>query len=171
MPTEVRAAGALVLLFGLPVSRITALRHTDIHTDADGTTWLQMTEHRLLLPDAVAALLRAQRDRGTGTAILTRTNANGPRWLFPGGMPGRHAHDALYRALRTHLPVHLRRARSAALAALTAELPAAVLANLLDLNIHTANAWATYAQHDWTAYVAARTASRPRSLITNPPLS
>jgi hypothetical protein len=72
-------------------------------------------------------------------------------------MPGRPARDALYRALRKHLPVHLRRARSAALAALAAELPAAVLANLLDLNIHTANAWATYAQHDWTTYLAART--------------
>jgi hypothetical protein len=157
LPTEVRAAGALVLLFGLAVSRITALRHSDVHTDADGTSWLQMTQHRLLLPDAVAALLHTQREHGTGTAMLTRTNTDGPRWLFPGGLPGRPARDALYRALRTHLPVHLRRARSAALAALAAELPAAVLANLLDLNINTANAWATYAQHDWTTYLAART--------------
>ncbi|SDU12335.1 hypothetical protein [Amycolatopsis keratiniphila] len=44
--------------------------------------------------------------------------------------------DALDRALRTHLPIHLRRARSAALAALATDLPAAVL----DLNINTANA-------------------------------
>jgi hypothetical protein len=110
-----------------------------------------------LLPDAVSALLHAQREHGTGAAMLTHTDADGPRWLFPGGMPGRPARDALYRALRKHLPVHLRRARSAALAALAAELPAAVLANLLDLNIHTANAWATYAQHDWTTYLAART--------------
>jgi hypothetical protein len=43
--------------------------------------------------------------------------------------------------------VHLRRARSAALAALAAAV--------LDLN--TANAWATYAHHDWSAYLAART--------------
>jgi hypothetical protein len=35
---------------------------------------------------------------------------------------------------------------------LAAELPDAVLAN-----IHTANAWATYAQHDWTTYLGART--------------
>lgn len=156
LPTQVRAAGALVLLFGLPISRITALQHVDVHTDADGTTWLQMTQHRLLLPDAVAALLHAQREHGTGTAMLTHTDTDGPRWLFPGGLPGRPARDALYRALRTHLPVHLRRARSAALAA---ELPAAVLANLLDLNINTANAWATYAQHDWSAYLAARAVS------------
>ncbi|WP_030104960.1 hypothetical protein [Actinoalloteichus caeruleus] len=75
-----------------------------------------MTQHRLLLPDAVAALLHTQREHGTGAAMLTRTDTDGPRWLFPGGLPGRPARDALYRALRKHLPVHLRRARSAALA-------------------------------------------------------
>lgn len=75
----------------------------------------------------------------------------------PGGLPGRPARDALYRALRPHLPIHLHRARSAALAALATDLPAAVLANLLDLNINTANAWAVYAQYDWTTYLAART--------------
>jgi len=154
LPTDVRAAGALVLLFGLPVSRITTLQRHDIHTAPDGTTWLQMTHHRLLLPAAVAALLREQLDHGTGAAMLARDQH---RWLFPGGLPGRPARDGLYRALRAHLPVHLRRARSAALAALAADIPAAVLADLLDLNINTAITWANYAQHDWTAYLHART--------------
>lgn len=157
LPTAVRAAGTLVLLFGLPVSRITTLRHHDIHTEPDGTTWLQMTHHRLPLPTAVAALLRDQRDHGTGAAMLARDEH---QWLFPGGLPGRPARDGLYRALRAHLPVHLRRARSAALAALAADIPAAVLAQLLDLNINTAITWANYAQHDWTAYLHARTTTR-----------
>lgn len=55
-------------------------------------------------------------------------------------------------------------ARSTALAALAADLPAAVLAHLLDININTALAWASYAQTDWTAYLTAavepRTAAR-----------
>jgi hypothetical protein len=51
----------------------------------------------------------------------------------------------------------------AALAALAAELPAAVLAKLLNLNINTANAWAAYAQHDWTTYLTTRTRSRGRT--------
>ena len=106
---------------------------------------------------AIAVLLHAQREHGTSTALLTHTDADQPRWLFPGGLPGRPARDALYRALRTHLPIHLHGARSAALAALATDLPAAVLANLLDLNINTANAWAVYAQYDWTTYLAART--------------
>jgi hypothetical protein len=161
LPTAVRAAGALVLLFGLPVSRITTLRHHDIRTDPDGNDWLQMADHQLLIPAAVATLLHHQREHGTGTATLTqRTTTVEHLWLFPGGLPGRPARDGLYRALRAHLPVHLRRARSAALAALAADIPAAVLAQLLDLNINTAINWANYAQHDWTAYLHARTTTR-----------
>jgi hypothetical protein len=156
LPTDVRAAGALVLLFGLPVSRITTLQHHDINIDPDGTNWLQMAHHQLPLPAAVAALLRDQRDHDTGAAILARDQH---RWLFPGGLPGRPARDSLYRTLHAHLPVHLHRARSAALAALATDIPAAVLAHLLDLNINTAIAWANYAQHDWSTYLAARTTS------------
>jgi hypothetical protein len=115
--------------------------------------------HKLLIPTAVAALLSAQREHGTGAAMLARTTPDRDRWLFPGGLPGRPARDALYRALRKHLPVHLRRARSAALAALAADLPAAVLAQLLDLNINATIAWANYAQRDWGDYLAARVAS------------
>jgi len=35
-----------------------------------------------------------------------------------------------------------------------------VLAHLLDINIHTANAWANHASYDWTSYLAARTGRR-----------
>ncbi|MGH3608372.1 MAG: hypothetical protein ACRDRD_09850 [Pseudonocardiaceae bacterium] len=119
-----------------------------------------MADHRLLLPAAVATLLHHQREHGTGTAVLTRATTVEHRWLFPGGLPGRPARDGLYRALHAHLPVHLRRARSAALAALAADIPAAVLAQLLDLNINTAINWANYAQHDWSTYLATRTNSR-----------
>lgn len=82
-----RAAGALVRLFGHPVSRITALRHDDIHTDADGTSWLQMTHHRLLLPDAVAALPHAQCQHGTGAAMLARASSDGTRGCSPAACP------------------------------------------------------------------------------------
>jgi hypothetical protein len=46
----VRAGGALVLLYGLPVSRVTAVRHSDLHTDTKNRTWLQVGERRLRLP-------------------------------------------------------------------------------------------------------------------------
>jgi hypothetical protein len=54
-----------------------------------------------------------------------------------------------------------------ALAALAADLPAAILADLLDININTALAWSTYAQTDWAAYLAARTRSESTRMFTS----
>ena len=39
--------------------------------------------------------------------------------------------------------------------ALAADLPAAILADLLGLHINTAVRWATYARRDWADYLAA----------------
>lgn len=159
LPPRVRAAGALVLLFGLPVSRITALRHTDIPTDADGTSWLQMTtQHRQLLPDADAALLHTQLEHGTGTAMLTRTDADSPRWLFPGGLPGRPGRGTLYRALRTYLrppPPRPQRRPGRRTPRSRPRQPAR------PQHQHRRRL-ATYAQHDWTTYLAARSRPGPR---------
>ncbi|WP_280255706.1 hypothetical protein [Nocardia wallacei] len=157
LPTAVRAAGALVLLYGLPVSKVATLQHHDIHTDTHHRLWLHHGSHELRLPPAVAALVLAQRDLPITVAAVNRNHPDDPKWLFSGGFPGRPARDSLYRRLRDHLHIHLRRARSAALAHLAGEIPAAVLAQLLDLNINTALAWANYAQNDWTTYLAART--------------
>jgi len=52
-----------------------------------------------------------------------------------------------------------RAARAAAFVALAADLPAPVLADLLDVHIHTALKWARHAQRDWTTYITARAAS------------
>ncbi|MFE0028131.1 hypothetical protein [Amycolatopsis sp. NPDC059021] len=156
LPRAVRAAGKLVLLYGLPVSRVATLQHDDIHTDTNQRVWLRYGDHQFRLPPAVATVVLAQRDHASTVSAIGRSHPNGVGWLFPGGFPGRPARDTLYRGLRNHLQIHLRRARSAALASLAGELPAAVLAHLLDLNINTALAWATYAQTDWTSYLAAR---------------
>lgn len=52
--------------------------------------------------------------------------------------------------------IHTRRARTAALIALAAELPAPVLADLLEIHIHTALKWARHAQRDWSTYLSVR---------------
>ncbi|MFD4460077.1 hypothetical protein [Nocardia sp. NPDC058480] len=157
LPTAVRAAGALVLLYGLPLSKVAALQHHHIHIDTRQRVWLHYGRHQLRLPPAVATLVLTQREHPTVIAAVNRDYPNNKKWLFPGGSPGQHARDSLYRGLRNHLHVHLRRARSAALAHLASEIPAAVLAELLDLHIDTALAWSNYAQNEWSAYVAART--------------
>jgi hypothetical protein len=43
---------------------------------------------------------------------------------------------------------------------LAAELPAPVLAEMLDIHINTALQWATIGQQDWASYLAARIESK-----------
>jgi hypothetical protein len=62
------------------------------------------------------------------------------RWLFPGLVPGRPtANHALTTRLSRH-DINVRIARNGALAALAADLPAAVLADLLGMHINTSRA-------------------------------
>lgn len=158
LPLEARAAGALVLLYGLSVRRVSSL-HAD-HLDTDGdATYLRLGQHKLLLPPAVASLLRRQQTQATSVSVIHRSVDAGPGWLFPGGFPGRPARDAIYRKLRAYGIPHARRARSAALITLAAELPPPILAELLDLNINTAVHWAQHSQQDAAAYIEARIAT------------
>jgi hypothetical protein len=54
--------------------------------------------------------------------------------------------------------ITVRAARNGALAALAADLPAAILADLLGIHRHTAVRWVAYARRDWAEYLAARVA-------------
>lgn len=62
--------------------------------------------------------------------------------------------------LRRHGLPSTSSARAAALISLAAELPAAVIADLLGISIQTAERWADHARYDWSQYLAARTESR-----------
>jgi hypothetical protein len=80
------------------------------------------------------------------------------RWPFPGRLPGQPiSADTLMLKLRRH-GIVVSSARTAALIALATDLPAPVLAELLDLHISTAVRWVTYVKRDWTDYLAARAA-------------
>jgi hypothetical protein len=54
--------------------------------------------------------------------------------------------------------ITVRAARNGALAAFAADLPAAILADLLGMHVNTAVRWVIYARRDWTDYLAARAA-------------
>ncbi|WP_327008015.1 hypothetical protein OHA72_12505 [Dactylosporangium sp. NBC_01737] len=56
--------------------------------------------------------------------------------------------------------ITVRAARNGALAALAADLPAAVMADLLGMHVTTAVRWVIYARRDWADYLAARTADQ-----------
>jgi hypothetical protein len=146
-----RVAGALLLLYGQHLSRISTLT-TDQITYHGDDVHLRLGPDPIRLPDPLATLTArlVQQGRhhvGIGSPQHTR-------WLFPGGLPGRPLTPAqLGRRLRT-LGVPAIIGRRAALTELGAYLPAAVLAELLQLHPTTAVRWVRDAGGDWATYAA-----------------
>ncbi|MBV9383459.1 MAG: hypothetical protein JO242_22710 [Streptosporangiaceae bacterium] len=62
VPLDLRAGGALVLLFGMLVSRITQLTKHDVIEDGQAIC-LSVDGHRLVLPPRLASLVRQLRDQ------------------------------------------------------------------------------------------------------------
>jgi len=127
MPLDLRVAGALVLVYGLKLSRIAYLTRDDV-IDRDGQTWLRHHGHQLLVPPRLATLIRQL-----------------------AGQPRPPAHRTDRHAITGHP------ARDSAIGALAAELPAPVLADITGMNITTATSWTHSTGRDWTRYLEART--------------
>jgi hypothetical protein len=157
LPDQVRVAGALLLLYGQPISRTVQLKASQL-SHANGHTYLAFDRHPVLLPPILAQLIQELRAAATPAAVLG--GRGGPTtWLFPGQVPGRHLTvNGLVRRLNDH-GIRARASRNAALINLAADLPAAVLADLLGMHINTAVLWAHRARRDWASYLAARTAA------------
>jgi hypothetical protein len=155
-PTD-RVAGSLLLLYGQPLSRIAAMTTSQV-TRHDDQTLIRLGRHNVAIPgplaDAALHLIKDGRSyRGVGSPPATT-------WLFPGHLPGRPiTPDTLGGRLRT-LGIYAQTGRRAALLDLAAQLPAAVLADLLGLHHNTAARWMHQAGGDWTRY-AAELARRP----------
>lgn len=156
LPVDVRAAGSLVLLFGLPASRVRHLR-TDQLRERDGQMHLAIGSPPVLIPPKLAVLLRQLAEAPPRHSRIS-AGVPGPRWLFPGLLPGRPAAPSGFsRKLLGH-GIDARPARNAALIALLEDVPPPILADILGLHIGTAVRWADIARRDWTAYLAARDA-------------
>ncbi|MBV8347469.1 MAG: hypothetical protein JOZ49_08035 [Mycolicibacterium sp.] len=154
MTVDLRAVAALVLLFGLPVSRIRHLTVDQLEIGAD-RSFLRTGEHPLPLPPKLAALLQQLAETPRIPSRFA-TNPHSARWLFPGQTPGRpRSQSSIQVKLRT-LGIAARPARNAALMALAGDLPVPVLADVLGLSITTAEKWSAVAKRDWAAYVAER---------------
>ncbi len=162
LPVDVRAAGALILLFGLQTQRIRHLRVDHVvHRNDD--TYLTAGPHLLLLPPRLGTLMRMLATQPP-TRLMIHHGPQAPHWLFPGRVPGQPIDNhSLTNRLNRH-GINARPARNGALAALAADLPAAILADLLGMHINTAVRWVTYARRDWTDYLAARAAERSRPM-------
>ena len=153
LPLRIRVSGALVLLYGHPVSRVVTLQTHQVDERDDGV-YLTIDRHAALLPPVLANLVLKLRDAAPPPSVLGGNRAT--TWLFPGLVPGHHlACNYLGKQLNTH-GIHARTSRNGALISLAADLPAPVLADLLGLHVNTAVRWVRRSRRDWAAYVEAR---------------
>ena len=155
-PTD-RAAGCLLLLYGQPLSRIAAMTTSQV-TRRGNQTSIRLGQHDVPVPGPLADALRqlisdGRSYRGVGSPPATT-------WLFPGHLPGRPITPATLGERLRALGIYAQTGRRAALLDLAAQLPAAVLADLLGLHQTTAAKWMHQAGGDWSRY-AAELARRP----------
>lgn len=162
LPLDVRVAGALLVLFGVPVPRITALTTANVIIDNDqrdpplsmrfGETPIQLPP---ALADLISQLLEKRRDPSAASSGVDHVMGPTP-YLFPGMIAGQPSSpSALTGKLNRH-GITAFAARNSACRALAEQLPAAVVADLLNINISTAISWARQTKADWTTYVAQR---------------
>jgi hypothetical protein len=146
-----RVAGCLLLLYGQQLSRITAIT-TDQVTTTGNWVFLRFGRQDVLIPEPLAGLLQTlvregRRYLGVGSPTTTI-------WLFPGMLPGRPLTPSRLGERLRKLGLRAQPARRATLTDLAAQLPAAVLADLLNLAPTTAVNWVRDAGGDWSRYAA-----------------
>jgi hypothetical protein len=146
-----RAAGCLLLLYGQQLSRIAAMTITQVST-RDGGVHVRLGDHDVPVPEplgiVLTELVRTGRSHtGTGSPAATP-------WLFPGGLPGQPITASRLGGRLRALGIYAKTGRRAALLDLAAQLPAAVLADLLGLAPGTAVRWMRQAGGDWSSYAA-----------------
>ena len=149
-----RAAAALLYLYGLPVSHIARIRIDDLVVHRD-QAHLLIGGHRTVLPPVVDRLLRAAADTARPRSTIGQV-VPGPGWLFPGQRAGQPlAANSLAGRLRRHgFPILA--GRNAARLELAGEIPAAALSVILGISLTGAVHWAKRATRDWNALVEAR---------------
>ena len=154
-----RVAGCLVLLYGQQLSRIVAITVDQLNTDGS-EVHLRLGRDHVVLPEPLGGLAlhlssSGRRYVGVGTPTTSR-------WLFPGHLPGRAlSAQHLGQRLR-NLSIEPRAGRRSAMIHLAARMPAAVLAQLLNLHPTTAVHWVRAAGGDWSTYAAMLARDRDR---------
>ena len=146
-----RAAGCMVLLYGQPLSRIAAMTTSQV-TSHGGTVDIRLGDHDVPVPEPLGIVL-TELIRTGRTHTGTGSPAASP-WLFPGGMPGQPITPGRLGGRLRALGIYTQTGRRAALTDLAAQLPAAVLADLLGLAPATAVKWMRQAGGDWSRYAA-----------------
>jgi hypothetical protein len=160
LPLDVRAAGALLLQYGIQLSRIVEL--TTDHLTPDGLR-IDLAAPAINTPPALRRLLDQLPGPPCASAspLITPAAATRSPWLFPGRSTKGHVAAS---TLSSHLRgggISVRASRNAALIALAADVPAAVVSDLFRISIANALQWTRRAGRDWHSFIAAT--AQPRS--------
>ncbi|CCG02356.1 hypothetical protein [Blastococcus saxobsidens] len=150
----VRIGGLFMLLFAQPLARICRMRADQITTEPDGAVTVTFDAAPIQLPDPLDRLVLDQLARRGQASYASRPD----RWLFPGGLPGKHLVTENIRSQLVALGIRPSAARKAAMFDLAARMPVPILAELLGLSTNTATRWAALAARDWSQYAAMRRA-------------
>lgn len=150
--TRDRVAGLLIVLFAQPVSRVARLTVADVIIDHD-TVSIRLGQSAITVPESLERHLRelVVDRRGSHAATIPTS-----RWLFPGGAPGRPINEQVLGRRLRQLGVECWPARRDAMAALAADIPAALLADLLGVHVVTAIKRAEIAGRPWGEYPTLR---------------
>jgi hypothetical protein len=134
-------------------------------SDTDGAISMRLGTAPTVLPEPLAGLVLDLIATRRPYTVIGHTNRTA--WLFPGQRPGEHiSADRLGQRLIA-VGIHPGQARSTALFALAAEVPAAILARMLGIHIQVAVQWQKASAGDWGAY-AADVGRRPDQHETTP---
>jgi hypothetical protein len=141
-----RVAGCLLLLYGQQLSRIAAMI-----TDRHGTVVVRFGRDEINLPNQLGQAMLALAHAGRP---YTGVGSPASRWLFP-RRTARQTDQRLPPRRASTQAQYRRPARSpSTMIHLAGHLPAAVLADLLNLAPTTAVRWMHQAGADWTRYAA-----------------
>lgn len=151
VPTIDRVAGCLVLLYAQQLSRVSTMTRGQVHDRPDALT-IRFGRSDVTITEPLAGFIRAQLEAPRRHDSLGAPAQS--KWLFPGHLPGRPITAARLGDRLGVLGVNAQTGRRAAMQPLAAEVPAAVLADLLGIAVATAVDWAHAAGGDWTRYAA-----------------
>jgi hypothetical protein len=154
IPTADRVAGLLVTVYGQHLSRLVALRTSDLdrRSDRGGIVCLSRGTHWLELPDPLGTWAWSLRNTPAPTSVQPGTDPAGG-WLFPGGIPGRPLRPASLGNRLRRYGITARAGRNDALTEIAAAVAPVTLAYLLDMRLGTANAWAEASSGSWSRYL------------------
>lgn len=153
-PVHLGVVGALILLYGLPIPQVLRLTRDDVLADTVGTR-LRVGGRTVPLPPRLADLVNTLITQPTPPATTTRIAESEPS-LFPGRTAHRPINPAtLHSQLRRH-GITARPGRNSARAALAADLPTSVFADVSAVSLATAQRWTRAARRDAIDYIAAR---------------